>query len=88
MLKEAKPIVRPVRVNPSFIAPDNSYPHYRLIPIETQTGRYYCLFFYVSAKEFLILEPKAKRHLAVARLSEYLQNAAFVVYETVTGAAP
>ena len=52
MLTEAKPIVRPVRVNPSFVAPDNSYPHYRLIPIETQTGRYYCLFFTSRPKNF------------------------------------
>lgn len=83
MLIEANPSVRPITVNPSFIFPEDSYPHYRLLRMQTETGNDYCLFFYLNAKDFLVLEPKIPRHLAMKKLAGHLKTAAFAVYETV-----
>ncbi|QNT57900.1 putative lipopolysaccharide heptosyltransferase I [Neisseria musculi] len=63
------------------------YPHYRLLPVQTEAGRFHCLLFYVSAADYLIIEPKIKRHLAVRKLAEFLKTATYPVYETVYGAS-
>lgn len=52
MLIEANPSVRPITVNPSFIFPEDSYPHYRLLRMQTETGNDYCLFFILMPKIF------------------------------------
>lgn len=87
MLIEANPSVRPITVNPSFIFPEDSYPHYRLYQniaqMQTETGNDYCLFFYLNAKDFLVLEPKIPRHLAMKKLAGHLKTATFTVYETI-----
>ncbi|OSI07439.1 Uncharacterised protein [Neisseria animaloris] len=83
MLSDATPIVGTIKIPPGFTPPENNYPHYRLLPVQTETGRFYCLFFYVSPRIFLILEPKIKRHLAIGKLAEFLKTATYTVYETV-----
>lgn len=83
MLIEATPAVRTIQTAPGFIPPPDSYPHYRLIPVQAEAGRYHCLLFFVSNKDYLLLEPKIKRYLAVKKLAEYLKTAAYPVYETV-----
>lgn len=85
MLIEVAPIVRTVRISPGVSPPETGYPHYRLIPVHTEAGKYHCLLFYVSAKDYLILEPKIKRHLAVKKLAEFLKTASFPVYEVTYG---
>lgn len=81
MLIESKPVVRPIKVGRLFTPPDDRYPHYRLIPVQTETGRYHCLFFYVTAEDFLVLAPKTQRWQAVKKLSGFVETAAFPVYE-------
>ena len=81
MLVEARPTIRTFKIPLGFIPPENSYPHYRLIPVETEAGKYHCLLFYVSTNDFLILEPKIKRHLAVKKMVEHLKTATFTIYE-------
>ncbi|SAY51443.1 lipopolysaccharide heptosyltransferase [Neisseria weaveri] len=83
MLSEATPVIRTIKVPPGFTPPENNYPHYRLLPVQTETGRFYCLFFYITSNDFLILEPKIKRHLAIGKLAEFLKTATYTVYETV-----
>ena len=85
MLIDATPVVQTVKVNPSFAPTDDSYPHYRLIPIQTEAGKYHCLLFYVTTKDYLMLVPKIKRHLAIKKLEEYLKTATFSIYEVVDG---
>ena len=81
MLIEEKQLVGTVKVNPTFRPAENSYPHYRMIPMQTEAGKYHCLLFYVSTNDFLILEPKIKRHLAVKKMVEHLKTATFTIYE-------
>lgn len=45
MLSEATPIIRTIKIPPDSTPPENNYPHYRLLPVQTETGRFYCLFF-------------------------------------------
>ena len=85
MLIDAIPVVQTVKVNPSFAPPNESFPHYRLLPIQTEAGKYHCLLFYVTAKDYLMLVPKIKRHLAIKKLEEYLKTATFSIYEIVDG---
>ncbi|QEY25818.1 lipopolysaccharide heptosyltransferase [Neisseria zalophi] len=85
MLSDAAPIIQTIKIPPDFTPPENNYPHYRLLPVQTETGKFHCLFFYISAKEFLILEPKIKRYLAIRKLSEFVKTATFTVYETADG---
>ena len=85
MLIDAIPVVQTVKVNPSFAPPNESFPHYRLLPIQTEAGKYHCLLFYVTAKGYLMLVRKIKRHLAIKKLEEYLKTATFSIYEIVDG---
>ncbi|MFC3875456.1 lipopolysaccharide heptosyltransferase [Neisseria musculi] len=87
MLIETAPIVRTIKVSAGYTPPQTGYPHYRLLPVQTEAGRFYCLLFYVSAADYLIIEPKIKRHLAVRKLAEFLKTATYPVYETVYGAS-
>lgn len=84
MLIEAVPVVRTAKIAPGYTPPETGYPHYRLIPVQTEAGKYHCLLFYVSAKDYLILEPKIKRHLAIKKLEEHLKTATFSIYEITT----
>ncbi|MBF0805075.1 MULTISPECIES: lipopolysaccharide heptosyltransferase [unclassified Neisseria] len=88
MLIEAAPAVRTVKVSAGYTPPQTGYPHYRLIPVQTEAGRFYCLLFYITDKDFLILEPKIKRHPAVRKPAGFLKTATYPVYETVYGASP
>jgi hypothetical protein len=49
--------------------------------VQTEAGKYHCLLFYVSAKDYLILAPKIKRHMAIKKLEEHLKTATFTIYE-------
>lgn len=78
-----KPIITTVKVNPNFVPTENQYPHFRLMAIHTQTGKYHCLYLFVSAQHYLLLEPKAKRYEIIRRLAFLTEHAPFLIYETV-----
>ncbi len=83
MLIEEKQLVGTVKVNPTFRPAENSYPHYRMIPMQTEAGKYHCLLFYVSEHKYLMLEPRLKRYQAIKRLAVWLETASFTVFEVV-----
>lgn len=82
MLTEKKPAVVTVKVGRLFAPTEEQYPHYRLLPIETDRQGYLCLLFYIAPCRFLILEPRIRRYEAIRRLSLLLENAPYAVYET------
>nr|WP_016686836.1 hypothetical protein [Neisseria sicca] len=82
MLSESRIKVVTVKVGRLFAPTDEQYPHYRLVPIETDRQGYLCLLFYIDRGNFLVLEPRIKRYAAVRRLSLLLENALYAVYET------
>ena len=82
MLTEKKPAVVTVKVGRLFAPTDEQFPHYRLVPIETDRQGYLCLLFYIAPYRFLILEPHIRRYEAIRRLSLLLENAPYAVYET------
>ncbi len=45
-MQNPTPIITTVKVNPSFIPKNEDYPHFRLIPIVTDTGKYHCLYLF------------------------------------------
>ena len=45
MLIEEKQLVGTVKVNPTFRPAENSYPHYRMIPMQTEAGKTIACFF-------------------------------------------
>ena len=83
-MPNAKQIITTVKVNPNF-SPDaeRQYPHFRLLPLPIDTGRYHCLYFFVSPQHYLLLEPKARRHEIIRRLELLTEHAPFTVFETV-----
>lgn len=83
MLSESRIKIVTVEVGRLFAPTDEQYPHYRLVPIETDRQGYLCLLFYIDRSNFLVLEPRIKRYAAVRRLSLLLKNAPYTVYETV-----
>ena len=83
MLIENKPPVATVRVNPSFKPSQDSYPHYRMIPMQTEAGKYHCLLFYISEYKYLVLAPRLKRYQAIKQRAEWLETAPFTVFEVV-----
>ena len=83
MLSESRIKVVTEKVGRLFAPTDEQYPHYRLVPIETDRQGYLCLLFYIDRNNFLVLEPHIKRYAAVRRLSLLLENAPYTVYETV-----
>ena len=82
MLTEKKPAVVTVKVGRLFAPTDEQYPHYRLVPIETDRQGYLCLLFYIAPCRFLILEPRIRQYEAIRRLSLLMENAPYAVYET------
>ena len=72
-----------VKVNPTFRPAENSYPHYRMIPMQTEAGKYHCLLFYISEHKYLMLEPRLKRYQVIKRLAAWLETAPFAVFEVV-----
>ena len=83
MLIEDKLPVGTVRVNPTFRPAENSYPHYRMIPMQTEAGNDICLLFYISEHKYLMLEPRLKRYQVIKRLAAWLETAPFAVFEVV-----
>lgn len=83
-MPNAKQIITTVKVNPNFV-PDvqRQYPHFRMFPLATDTGRYCCLYFFVSPQHYLLLEAKARRHEIIRRLELLIEHAPFTVFETV-----
>lgn len=76
-------IVQTIKISSSF--KPNSYPHYFLLPIPTETGNKYCLFFYVSLSKYLILADGIQRYMAIKHLKRWLQTAPFEVFEVFYG---
>ncbi len=84
MFADKQNIIVTVKVNPNFV-PDvqRQYPHFRMFPLVTDTGRYCCLYFFVSPQHYLLLEAKARRHEIIRRLELLIEHAPFTVFETV-----
>ena len=84
MFADKQNIMVTVKVNPNFV-PDaqRQYPHFRMFPLVTDTGRYCCLYFFVSPQHYLLLEAKARRHEIIQRLELLIEHAPFTVFETV-----
>ena len=59
----------------------NEFPYYKLIPTVTETGKKYCLFFYVNKNNYLILATGIPRHKAIQNLKRLLETAKYQVYE-------
>ena len=83
MLSESRIKVVTEKVGRLFIPHEEQYPHYKLVPIDTDRQGYLCLLFYINRSNFLVLETRIKRYAAVRRLSLLLENAPYTVYETV-----
>ena len=83
MLTEKKPAVVTVKVGRLFAPTEEQYPHYRLVPIETDRQGYLCLLFYIAPCRFLILEPRIRRYLAVKKLAWLTEKAPFKVFEVM-----
>ncbi|ATD64637.1 lipopolysaccharide heptosyltransferase [Neisseria weixii] len=81
MLIEEKAVVATVKVNPSFVPTEDRFPHYRLVPLDTDRQGYLCLIFYIGPDSFLMLEPRIKRYAALKKLSLWLENADYEIYE-------
>ncbi|UOO82823.1 lipopolysaccharide heptosyltransferase [Uruburuella testudinis] len=67
MLTEEKKAVATVKVNSSFALAEEQFPHYRLVPLDTDRQGYLCLLFYISSASFLVLEPRIKRYAAIRK---------------------
>lgn len=82
-MQNPAPIITTVKVNPSFIPEDKDYPHFRLIPITTDTGKYHCLYLFLNPKERMLLEARAKRHIIIKRLTQLTEHAPLTIFETI-----
>ncbi|OFL95307.1 MULTISPECIES: hypothetical protein [Neisseria] len=83
MLIDKKNPVSTVKI-PSIVIPaEEDYPHYRLIPVQTEAGNDMCLLFYVNEEYYLILEPRIKRYLALRKLEQLTETAPFKVFEVM-----
>ena len=82
-MQNPAPIITTVKVNPSFIPEDKDYPHFRLIPITTDTGKYHCLYLFLSPKERMLLEARAKRHVIIKQLAQLTEHARLPIFETI-----
>lgn len=78
------PIVTTVKVNPSFIPKNEDYPHFRLIPIVNDTGKYHCLYLFLDPQNHMILEARAKRHAVIKRLELLTEHAPLTVFEDIS----
>ena len=83
MLIDKKEPVGTVKIPAIFIPVEEDYPHYRLIPVQTEAGNDMCLLFYVDEKYYLMLEPRIKRYLAVKKLAWLTEKAPFKVFEVM-----
>ncbi|PIT60782.1 hypothetical protein BHC57_02900 [Snodgrassella alvi] len=59
----------------------NEFPYYKLIPNITETGKKYCLFFYVDKNNYLILATGIPRYKAIQNLKRLLETAHYQIYE-------
>jgi hypothetical protein len=59
----------------------NEFPYYKLIPTITETGKKYCLFFYIDNNNYLILATGIPRYKAIQNLKRLLETAHYQVYE-------
>lgn len=71
--------VETIKISASF-SPDK-FPHYRLLPINTEAGKKYCLFFYVSMNSYLMIQTGIQHYKAIQQLKRLLQTAPYDVYE-------
>ncbi|RPD83096.1 lipopolysaccharide heptosyltransferase [Neisseria weixii] len=81
MLTEEKKVVATVKVAASFTPAEEQFPHYRLVPLDADRQGYLCLIFYIGPDSFLMLEPRIKRYAALKKLSLWLENADYEIYE-------
>lgn len=81
MLTGEKTAVAMVKVHPSFVPTEEQFPHYRLVPLDTDRQGYLCLLFYIKPGSFLMLEPRIKRYAAIRKLALLLENAVYPVFE-------
>lgn len=82
LIDKVEPIAT-VKVHTAFSPAAEDYPHYRLIPVQTEAGNDMCLLFYVDEKYYLMLEPRIKRYLALRKLEQLTETAPFKVFEVM-----
>ncbi|WP_066568797.1 hypothetical protein [Snodgrassella sp. CFCC 13594] len=85
MITDTHKTVETHKVGPSWLPTINDFPHYRLVPSSTETGKKYCLFFYVSHEGYLILDNGVQRYQAIRHLQRLLETACFPIYEIREG---
>ena len=83
MLIDEKEPVGTVKIPAIFIPVEEDYPHYRLIPVQTEAGNDMCLLFYIDSERYLLLEPRIRRYLAVKKLAWLTEKAPFKVFEVM-----
>jgi hypothetical protein len=82
LIDKVEPIAT-VKVHTSFSPAAEDYPHYRLIPVQTEAGNDMCLLFYIDSERYLLLEPRIRRYLAVKKLAWLTEKAPFKVFEVM-----
>ena len=60
MLSESRIKVVTEKVGRLFVPHEEQYPHYKLVPIDTDRQGYLCLLFYINRSNFLVLKPRIK----------------------------
>lgn len=83
MLIEKAGSVATVKVPSIFVPEEEDYPHYRLMPVQTEAGNDMCLLFYINEERYLMLEPRIKRYLALRKLAWLRETAPFKVLEVM-----
>ena len=82
-MQNPAPIITTVKVNPSFIPQTQDYPHFRLIPIATDTGTYHCLYLFFDPQRRMLLVARAKRHSIIKQLAQWNEHASLTIFETI-----
>ena len=85
MIIDTQKTVETQKVGASFPPTIAVFPHYRLTPQNTGTGKKYCLFFCVSPECYLILDNGIQRYQAIRHLQRLLETACFPIYEIIGG---
>ena len=82
-MQNPAPIITTVKVNPGFIPQAQDYPHFRLIPIATDTCTYHCLYLFLDPQRRMLLVARAKRHSIIKQLAQWNEHASLTIFETI-----
>lgn len=59
--------------------PDNSYPHYLIVPSTKDSNC--CLLFYPEKSRYIILIPKGKKYQVIRKLIQFQRTAPYEIFE-------